>query len=361
MTGVLPRRDQATVHCRKEPGGSPVKHCCLGKLELPGGLSGSQCLLLLHRRVVTVELTEDSVRQPFSAIRVLVARALGLQAGETCSDRQRALQTVLQGTVEESSYCLLNDVFFVKFPITDEVGKMCCVEQARALHLTCTQVLRKVLGGEFGIFLIDNAHFLDPESWAIVWPLLQSVTVFVVLSLASGHDRTEGIFEAAADNATSQKITCRHLEGLKASAVVQKACRDLGVRSIPRDLASFLIQRSSGILYYGEELLHYLCSNNMLLFHTGRLDKGGEDTWQSLMAEASPAVAATSSSGTGNDSERICAVKPDVSLEIPMLPAALKGEGLSGACPVCGCAGTALKRLFDPRSTATAAAVHRFP
>lgn len=102
------------------------------------------------------------------------------------------------------------------------------------LRTTC---FFQVLGGEFGIFLIDNAHFLDPESWAIVWPLLQSVTVFVVLSLASGHDRTEGIFEAAADNATSQKITCRHLEGLKASAVVQKACRDLGVRSIPRDLA----------------------------------------------------------------------------------------------------------------------------
>lgn len=114
---------------QKEPGGSPIKHCCLGKLELPGGLSGSQCLLLLHRRVVTVELTEDSVRQPFSAIRVLVARALGLQAGETCSDRQRALQTVLQGTVEESSYCLLNDVFFVKVRARGRPAWTLCWEQ----------------------------------------------------------------------------------------------------------------------------------------------------------------------------------------------------------------------------------------
>jgi len=35
---------------QKEPGSSPIEHCCPGKLELPGGNSGSQCLLLLHRR-----------------------------------------------------------------------------------------------------------------------------------------------------------------------------------------------------------------------------------------------------------------------------------------------------------------------
>lgn len=99
---------------QKGPGGSPIKHCCPGRLELPGGNSGSQRLLLLHRRVNAVELAEENLKQPFSAIRLLVARALGLQAGETCSDRQSALQTVLQGTIEESSYCLLNDVFLVE-------------------------------------------------------------------------------------------------------------------------------------------------------------------------------------------------------------------------------------------------------
>ena len=58
----------------------------------------------------------------------------------------------------------------------------------------------------------------------------------------------------------------------------------------------------------------------------------------SSAAKASPAVTAASSSGTGNDSERICTLRPDVSLENPMLPVALKGEQLSGSRPVCGCA-----------------------
>lgn len=94
-----------------------------------------------------------------------------------------------------------------------------------------------MLGGEFGIFFVDNAHFVDSESWSIMWPLLQSVTVLMVMSLAPGHDRAEDIFKAAADSTTSERITCLRLEGLKASDVVRKACQELGVRSIPRELA----------------------------------------------------------------------------------------------------------------------------
>ena len=34
----------------------------------------------------------------------------------------------------------------------------------------------------------------------------------------------------------------------------------------------------------------------------------------------------------------MCAIRPDVNLETSMLPFALKGEELSSARPVCGCA-----------------------
>ncbi|XP_066844000.1 adenylate cyclase type 10 isoform X2 [Anser cygnoides] len=285
-----------------------------------------------RHRVVTVELTEANVRQPFSAIRMLVARALGLQAGETCEDRQRTLQAKLQGAIEESRYCLLNDIFLVKFAIPDKIRKMHDTPRKRELHLTCTQVLQKTLGGEFGIFVIDNAHFIDPASWIIMWPVLQSVTLFMVMSLAPGHERTESFFKAAADSTMSQRISCLHLEELKPAAVVQKACRDLGVVSIPRDLARFLIQRSSGIPYYCEELLRCLRCNNMLLFRTGRQDKEAEDDWEGLVAsavEASHLVSATSSSSAGNNSGRVCTIRPDVSLETTVLPATLKEIALA--------------------------------
>ena len=49
-------------------------------------------------------------------------------------------------------------------------------------------------------------------------------------------------------------------------------------------LPRFLIQRSSGIPHYCEELLRYLQCNNMLLLHTRRPDEG-QDNWQNLIGK----------------------------------------------------------------------------
>ncbi|XP_075594672.1 adenylate cyclase type 10 [Balearica regulorum gibbericeps] len=282
-------------------------------------------------RVVAVELLELDMRQSFSALCALMARALGLQECESCSARQRELQTKLRGTIEESGYCLLNDVFLVKFPVSDKVRKMRETQRKRELRSAWAKVLEKAIGRDFGIFVIDNAHFIDPASWSIMSPVLQNVSFFMVTSLAPGYARTESFCKAAAANTTSQKITYLHLDELKPSAVVQKVCQDLGVVSIPRDLARFLLQRSSGIPYYCEELLRCLRCNDTLLFRTRRPGEKAEDDWESLVAAAVEisALAATSSSSAGNDGGVCIIIRPDVNLENTVLPAALKEIALA--------------------------------
>ncbi|XP_074936351.1 adenylate cyclase type 10-like [Phalacrocorax aristotelis] len=270
--------------------------------------------------VVAMELLEVNVRQSFSALHKLMAKALGLQDCELRSDKERVLQAKLEGIIEESSYCLLNGIFFVEFPVSDKVRKMCEPQRLMELHSTWAKVLEKVMGGEFGIFVIDNAHFIDPASWSIMSPVLQNVSSFMVMSLAPGYVRTEAFCKAAGDSAMSQNITYCHLDKLKSSAVVQKVCQDLGVVSISRDLARFLIQRSLGIPYYCEELLRCLRRNDMLLFHTRRRGEKAEGSWESLIA--------TSSSSAGSDG-RVCTIRPDVNLENTVLPVTLKEIALS--------------------------------
>lgn len=70
--------------------------------------------MLLHGRVVYMELLAVNVTQSFSAIRMLMARVLGLQDCEPGSDKEHVLETKLQGTIEESHYCLLNGILPVK-------------------------------------------------------------------------------------------------------------------------------------------------------------------------------------------------------------------------------------------------------
>ncbi|KQL60883.1 hypothetical protein AAES_03866 [Amazona aestiva] len=72
-------------------------------------------------RVFGMELLEVNVRQSFSAIRILMARVLGLQECESCSAREHVLQTNLKGIIEESNYCLLNDIFLVKLNFVKEL------------------------------------------------------------------------------------------------------------------------------------------------------------------------------------------------------------------------------------------------
>ncbi|XP_074464835.1 adenylate cyclase type 10-like [Larus michahellis] len=281
-------------------------------------------------RVVALELLEIDTRQPFSAIHMLMARALGLQDCESRGDRQRVLKTKLQGTIEESSYCLLNDIFGVKFPISDNVREMDETQRRLELHSTRVKVLEKTLTGDFGIFVIDNAHFIDPDSWFIMSPVLQKVSLFMVMSLAPGYEITESFRKAAADNATSQKITYLHLDKLKASVVMQKVCKDLGVVSIPRDLVRFLIRTSSGIPYYCEELLRCLRANDMLQFCTRRQSGKAKDNWESLITSAAEAssLAATWSSEARNDG-RVCLLRPGVTLENTALPIPLKEIALT--------------------------------
>lgn len=102
------------------------------------------------------------------------------------------------------------------------------------LRTTC---FFQTVGGEFGIVVIGNAHFIDPASWSIMAPVLRNISLFMVISLAPGYARTENFRKAAADSTTSQKITYLRLAELKPSAVVQKVCKNLGVVSISRDLA----------------------------------------------------------------------------------------------------------------------------
>ncbi|XP_061320284.1 adenylate cyclase type 10-like [Pezoporus flaviventris] len=275
-------------------------------------------------RVFGMELLEVNVRQSFSAMRILMARVMGLHECESCSAREHVLRTNLNGIIEESNYCLLNDIFLVKFPISDKVRQMHEMQRKEELHSTWAKVLEKTIDRN-AIFVIDNAHFIDPASWSIMAPLLWNISVFMVMSLCPGFARTESFHKATANNLMSHKIICFQLEKLKPSAVVQKLCQDLRVVSIPRALVRFLVQRSLGIPYYLEELVHFLRCNDMLLFRTKKWGEKAEDSWENLntFAVLESSLTASSRSRAGA-AAMICIVRPGVNLDSTMLPSNLK-------------------------------------
>ncbi|XP_062457207.1 adenylate cyclase type 10-like [Rhea pennata] len=281
-------------------------------------------------RVVAVELTELNLKQVYSALRMVLAMALGLQACQSCSARQLVLQTKLQGLMAESSYCLLNDVFLVKFPLSTAVSQMSGTQRQMELELVLKKVLQKTVEEDGVVFVIDNAHCIDSPSWSLMRSVLRDVSIFVVMSFTASHCRRQRLCQAAVDILKLQKTSCVRLGELKPSAVVQKACQALGVVSLPQDLETLLTQRSYGIPYYCEELLRYLLGHDMLLFHPLGKDEKREDKWESLFTSVTEAstIAAARSSSAGKD-RRVCTMRPDVTLQNTVLPPALKGIALA--------------------------------
>ncbi|XP_068808647.1 adenylate cyclase type 10-like [Struthio camelus] len=193
-------------------------------------------------------------------------------------------------------------------------------QRTTELGLVFKKLLQKIVEDELVLFVIDNAHYIDSASWAVMSHVLRDVPLFVVMGFAPARYGRQRLCEAAADIMKLQQTTHVHLGELKASAVVQKACRELGVVSVPRALETFLMQRSYGIPYYCEELLSDLKRHDMLLFHLLRKGEKMEDKWESLF---------TSWSSSAGKDRRVCTIRPDVNLQSIVLPSTLKGIALA--------------------------------
>ncbi|KAM7162914.1 adenylate cyclase type 10 [Macrochelys suwanniensis] len=249
-------------------------------------------------RVVAMELTKVNVQQNFFAIRTLMAMFLGIDACKSYDARQHILQSKLRGVVEETYYCLLNSIFLVK------------------------AVEKDIL-----IFVIDEAHFIDPASWEFLDNLLSSIPVFMVMSLSPPSRQPRLPCVSAASIINSAKTTYVQLRELKPSVILQKACQDLGVVSIPRELETFLTQRSHGIPFYCEELLRNLHLNNMLIFRLWEEEEEVDDEWEGLFIKVIPSK--TESLSSLDSDLYICTIRQNVKLQNIMLPPTLKGIALA--------------------------------
>ncbi|XP_065450290.1 adenylate cyclase type 10-like isoform X3 [Chrysemys picta bellii] len=277
-------------------------------------------------KVIAMELTKINVQQNFFVIQTLMAMFLGIEACKSDAERQKILQDKLRDVVEESYYCLLNNIFLVKFPISAEVSEMDHETRTQEMELFLVKILQKVVENIL-IFVIDEAHFIDPASWEFLDNLLSSIPVFMVMSLSPPGRQAWPTCVSAAKIINSTKTTYVQLRELKPSVILQKACEDLRVVSVSRELEMFLIQRSHGIPFYCEELLQNLHLKNMLVFQLWEEEEEVDDEWEGLFTNAIPSKAESPSS---SDNELyICTIRQNVNLQNIMLPPTLKGIALA--------------------------------
>uniref|UniRef100_A0A8D2LEA2 Adenylate cyclase 10 n=1 Tax=Varanus komodoensis TaxID=61221 RepID=A0A8D2LEA2_VARKO len=238
-----------------------------------------------QNRVVAMELTKINMWQNFFTIRTLMAMFLGIDTCKAYDARQYILVNKLRGVIEDQFFCLLNNLFHVKFPTSEAVSKLDNDKKNEKMEKILGKILESVSMKEALIFVIDEAQFIDSASWDFLGNLLEKVAIFMVMSLSPGNHKGRRPCATAARIMSSPNTTYIQLRALTPSVIVQKACQDLGVVSIARELETFLIQRSHGNPFYCEELVRNLHLNHVLQFHLVEEDEEREDEWESLFSE----------------------------------------------------------------------------
>ncbi|XP_053102677.1 adenylate cyclase type 10 isoform X2 [Hemicordylus capensis] len=281
------------------------------------------------QKVVAIELTKINIWQNFFAVRTLMAMFLGIDTCKTYDARQYVLVNKLRGIVEDEYLCLLNNLFHVKFPTSEVVSRMDNDERNTQMEIMLRHILKQIRDKEVVIFVIDESQYIDTVSWQFLEKMIRTVPIFVVMSLCPDNRKARLPCPAAARIRNHHNTVYIHLRELPPSVIVQKACQDLGVVSIARELEIFLIQRSHGNPFYCEELLRNLHFNNVLQFHVLEEDEEKEDEWDNIFTRGVLKAQASKSPENKEEDLYICTIRQNVKLHNIMLPPTLKGIALA--------------------------------
>nr|XP_060630310.1 adenylate cyclase type 10 [Anolis sagrei ordinatus] len=280
------------------------------------------------QKVVAMELAKINMCQNFFTIRTFMAMFLGIDTCKTYDARQYILLGKIHDIIHEEYLCLLNNLFHVKFPTSEKVSKMNNNVKNEEMERILVKILENAVEKEVLILVIDEAQFIDSASWDFLDNLLQKVPIFIVMSSSPINTKGKLPCLTAAKILHSPDTTYIHLRELTPSVIIQKACQDLGVVSIARELETFLIQRSHGNPFYCEELLRNLHLNNVLQFHVVEEDEEREDEWDSLFTTTVLKSEESKNLESENESY-ICTIRQNVKLHSIMLPPTLKGIALA--------------------------------
>ncbi|XP_012584365.1 PREDICTED: adenylate cyclase type 10 [Condylura cristata] len=276
-----------------------------------------------NHRTIAIALTKISFHQNFYAIQILMANVLGLDTCKHYKERQSNLQNKLKKLLDEKFYCLLNDIFHVQFPISREVSKMSTVKKQKLLESLFMKILEQTVKEERIIFIIDESQFVDTTSWAFMEKLIRTLPIFIIMSLSPF---TNNPCEAASAIMKNRNTTYVTLGPVQPKDIRNKACLDLNVQGIPKELDLYLVEGSCGIPFYCEELLKNLDKHKVLVFQPMEYEEKTNITWTNLFKNFAKPTEELKVLTLNNEekNEEVCNLAYGVRLKNMSPPASLK-------------------------------------
>ncbi|XP_075685286.1 adenylate cyclase type 10 isoform X2 [Rhinoderma darwinii] len=226
-------------------------------------------------RVIALELSKMNRRQPLYTMQNFMAIFLRIDGCRGFAEREKVVLSKISDGENVKNLCLFNNIFLVKFPITEEVSLMDQDVKYKEMEKLMIRILQQAAEEAMIVCIIDDAQYIDAASWEFLSEIADSVPLFLVMALRPFRYEKQ-ISKAAAHVLRSPNTVYVHLKELEPTVIPDIACHSLGVISIPSELEMLLIERSHGVPYYLNELLKSLRYNKILMLEPVERDEGDE-------------------------------------------------------------------------------------
>lgn len=158
---------------------------------------------------------------------------------------------------------LLNPVLSFDLPDNDLTSQMVGQVRADNTQRLLTRLLQKAANENPVVVIMEDAHWLDSASWALLLAVKQSVEP--VLQIISSRPLTEPIPLAYRQLIDKPDIQLLQLEPLPSEDIDSLICSQLGVITLPLPVRSLIREKAEGHPFFSEELAYALRDSGLIM------------------------------------------------------------------------------------------------
>ncbi|MDQ2688341.1 MAG: AAA family ATPase, partial [Armatimonadota bacterium] len=218
----------------------------------------------------------DSMDQAalYHAWRPVFRQVLGLEAPPAAPDLRRA-RVLAQlsdekpengGPSARDLAPLLSAMLSLDLPDNEATALLMGRERAEATHDLLTDLLRRYAESAPLLLIMEDVHWLDSASWALLLRVAERVPRRMLVVLTRGQDDPNAGLAALTSAHAADRLA---LGPLPPEDIQELACRRLGVRSLPEPVAGLIRGRTDGNPFFCEEFASALRDRGAVMVREG--------------------------------------------------------------------------------------------
>jgi class 3 adenylate cyclase/tetratricopeptide (TPR) repeat protein len=160
---------------------------------------------------------------------------------------------------------LLNPLLEVLLPETAGSAQLGSLRPAR-IPRYLTQVLAALLGKDRAFLVVEDAHWLDPSSWALLDLVRRELPGLMIIVTTRPLDEPPSAYQSLRGDVATEVV---RLEAMSPDEAVTLVCNRLGVDELPESVRALISAKAEGNPFFAEEVAFALRDANLIRIQGG--------------------------------------------------------------------------------------------